>query len=70
MSIEFEAERQAAMQRFQSMQSGNSSSSSKFVQWLMNKGIVSSEAAGQRVLVSIVGLNILLTVFIIFKFIL
>ncbi len=65
--VEFGDERQAMLQKMQSFQNGaqGSASSSKFVTWLMNKGIVKTEAGGQMLLLGIVAFNIIISIAII-----
>jgi hypothetical protein len=62
--VEFDSDKLGMMQKMQSFNPGRPTSSSKFIQWLMDKGIVSTEAAGQMVLVGVVIFNIVISILI------
>ncbi len=66
--VEFGSERQAMMKQMQSFQQGTSSS--KFANWLINKGIVQTEAGAQKVQITLVILNIIITLYVVKTFIL
>jgi hypothetical protein len=65
--VEFDTDRQAMIQKMQALNAMGSpaASSSKFAQWMITKGIVSTEAAAQKVMLGIVALNIIITIAII-----
>ena len=66
--VEFDSERQATLQQMQRMQESNASSS-KFANWLINKGIVKTEVGAQRLQIVLVVINIVVTVWVIKTFV-
>ena len=60
--VEFDNDRLAAMQKMQNL--GQQRSSSRFAQWLMDKGIANSDAAAQAILIGIVIVNFIIMFFV------
>lgn len=67
--VEFDADQAALIQKMQAVaNNGSAGSSSKFAKWLMDKGIVKTDAGAKMILLGIVMINIALTVLIIIVF--
>jgi hypothetical protein len=63
--VEFDTDTQAMMQKMQALNNQGSASSSRFARWMINKGIVNSEAAAQKVMLAIVAANVIISILII-----
>ncbi len=65
MGVEFETDQLGVAQKMQMYGGGQNTSSSKFSQFLLNKGWAKSEKGAQVILLGIVVINIVITVLVI-----